>query len=400
MARLFVAIGGLIVLALTAALVAPYFVDWTSYRADFEREAGRILGREVTVRGSATARLLPFPSVSFTDVAVAGTAPGETAMTVETFSMDAELAPFMRGDVHIFDMRLVRPAVFVDLAADGALDWAMRPSVPVGASHISLERLTVTEGKVELRHAASGRIHRLTEINADISARALTGPWRVDGSLRLDGMRMALQASTGQADGEGGMRLRVQARPERYALALETDGNARIEDGRALYSGGFRLNAPVAPVAAEPRAAGLPAERDVRARPCRACGRAIPLRDRLAAGPLRRRGQRLLRSGYGAALSHPRRRRADPLRRRGGRGRWRGGRPLRPAPAAGGAARIPARRAAPDHSRPHRDAAAGRGGGRHHGARRASLRRAFPVGLERRLARRDAAGPRHAGGQG
>ncbi|MCO5145967.1 MAG: AsmA protein [Aquamicrobium sp.] len=253
MARLFVAIGGLIVLALTAALVAPYFVDWTSYRADFEREAGRILGREVTVRGEATARLLPFPSVSFTDVAVAGVEPGETAMTVETFSMDAELAPFMRGDIHIFDMRLVRPQVFVDLADDGALDWAVRPSVPVEASHISLEKLTVTEGKVDLRHAASGRIHRLTEINADISARALTGPWRMDGSLRLDGMRMALQASTGQADGQGGMRLRLQARSERYALALESDGSARIEDGRARYSGTFRLNAPVA---AEPATAG------------------------------------------------------------------------------------------------------------------------------------------------
>ena len=253
MARLFVAIGGLIVLALTAALVAPYFVDWTSYRADFEREAGRILGREVTVRGEATARLLPFPSVTFTDVAVAGVRPGETAMTVETFSMDAELAPFIRGDIHIFDMRLVRPQVFVDLADDGALDWAVRPSVPVEASHISLGRLTVTEGRVDLRHAASGRIHKLTEINADISARALTGPWRMDGSLRLDGMKMALQASTGQADGQGGMRLRLQARPERYALALESDGSARIEDGRARYSGTFRLTAPVA---AEPASAG------------------------------------------------------------------------------------------------------------------------------------------------
>ncbi len=252
MARLFVAIGGLIVLALTAALVAPYFVDWTSYRADFEREAGRILGRQVTVRGEATARLLPFPSVSFTDVAVAGVRPGETAMTVETFSMDAELAPFMRGDIHIFDMRLVRPQVFVDLAPDGALDWAVRPSVPVDASHISLEKLTVTEGRVELRHAASGRTHRLTEVNADISARALTGPWRMDGSLRLDGMKIALGVSTGQADGAGGMRLRVQARPERYALTLESDGNARIEDGRALYSGQFRLNAPVASDPAAP----------------------------------------------------------------------------------------------------------------------------------------------------
>ena len=42
-------IGGLFVLALTAALVGPYFVDWTSYRADFEREASAILGRKVTV---------------------------------------------------------------------------------------------------------------------------------------------------------------------------------------------------------------------------------------------------------------------------------------------------------------------------------------------------------------
>lgn len=253
MARLFVAIGGLIVLVLTAALVAPYFVDWTSYRADFEREAGRILGRDVTVRGSASARLLPFPSVTFTDVVVSGVEPGETAMTVETFSMDAELAPFMRGDIHIFDMRLVRPRVTVDLAEDGALDWAVRPSVPVEASHISLEKLTVTEGRVELRHAASGRIHHLTEVNAGISARALTGPWRMDGSLRLDGMRMALGVSTGQAGGDGGMRLRVQARPERYPFALESDGNARIEDGRARYAGTFRLNAPVT---AEPAQAG------------------------------------------------------------------------------------------------------------------------------------------------
>lgn len=233
----------MIVLALTAALVAPYFVDWTPYRADFEREASRILGRQVSVGGTASARLLPFPSVTFTDVVVAGVEPGEPAMTVETFSMDAELAPFLRGDVYIFDMRLVRPSMTVDLAEDGALDWAVRPSVPIGADHIALEKVTVTEGRVSLRHAVSGRTHMLTEINADMSARALTGPWRVEGSLRLDGMRMAVSVSTGTRDEAGGIRLRLRAQPERYPLVLETDGNARIEDGSAVYAGLFRLNA-------------------------------------------------------------------------------------------------------------------------------------------------------------
>lgn len=231
---------------LTAALVLPYFVDWTSYRADFEREASRILGREVKVEGAVSARLLPFPSVTFADVVVAGVGPGEEAMTVETFSMDAELAPFMRGELHIFDMRLVRPAVTIAVAEDGTVDWSVRPSSPVEAANISLEKLTITEGSVDVRHAASGRTHRLTEINADISARALTGPWRMEGSMRLDGMRTALSASTGAVDADGRMRLRLVADPERYPVSLETDGSVRIADRGVHYKGDFKLNAATA----------------------------------------------------------------------------------------------------------------------------------------------------------
>ena len=203
-------------LALTVALVGPYFVDWTSYRADFEREASRVLGRDVKVEGSASARLLPFPSVTFTDVKVAGVDPGETAMTVETFSMDAELAPFLSGEVLIFDMRLVRPVVKVEVDGDGGLDWAVRPSVPVEANSIKLEKLTITDGRIELQHAASGRAHLVTELNAEISAQALSGPWRVDGSMRFDGMRTALNVSTGSLDETGRLRLRVRAQPERF----------------------------------------------------------------------------------------------------------------------------------------------------------------------------------------
>lgn len=240
---MFVAIGGLIVLALTTALVAPYFIDWTSYRADFEREASRILGRAVKVEGTASARLLPFPSVTFTDVIVAGRDSEEPAMTIETFSMDAELAPAMRGDFHIFDMRLVRPVATVEIAVDGTLDWAVRPSVPLDASHISLEKLTITEGQVALRHDASGRTHRLTEINADLSARALTGPWRMDGTLRFDGLRSTVSASTGAVDDTGAMRLRLRVQPDLYPLVVETDGATRVEAGVPHYSGQFRLNA-------------------------------------------------------------------------------------------------------------------------------------------------------------
>jgi uncharacterized protein involved in outer membrane biogenesis len=243
LARLFVIFGGLFVLVLCAALVVPYFIDWTGYRADFEREASAILGRKVTVEGDATARLLPFPSVTFSNVTVAGGPGGQPAMAVETFSMDAELAPFLRGEVLIFDMRLVRPKATIDIAADGTVDWAMRPSSPFDLNQISIEKLTVTEGEIALRHAAGGRSHLISEINSTISAKSLAGPWRMDGSLRLDGLSTTVAASTGKAEGTGQMRLKLKVDPDAYPLVIETDGNAGIVNGAAVYSGQFKISA-------------------------------------------------------------------------------------------------------------------------------------------------------------
>jgi len=249
LARLFVIFGGLFVLALTAALVGPYFVDWSTYRSDFEREASAILGRKVIVHGEAKARLLPFPSVTFSDVEVGGGGGGEPAMTAETFSMDAELAPLLSGEFRIFDMRLVRPKAVIEVAADGAIDWAVRPSSPFNASQISIEKLTITEGEVSIRHATSGRVHRLTEINTELSAKSLAGPWRMAGTMRADGLRSNVVVNAGRVN-NGAMRLRVQVEPEVHQVSLEFDGDVRFEEGAsARYAGDFRLASRQAPEA-------------------------------------------------------------------------------------------------------------------------------------------------------
>ena len=70
MYRLFVAIGGFIVLVLFTALIAPYFVDWTSYKKEFELQTSRIVGQKVEVLGKASMRLLPLPSITFGGLAI------------------------------------------------------------------------------------------------------------------------------------------------------------------------------------------------------------------------------------------------------------------------------------------------------------------------------------------
>ena len=61
----FIGIGIAVILALVTALVGPLFVDWTAYRATFEREASRLVGQPILVLGEANARLLPLPRVTF-----------------------------------------------------------------------------------------------------------------------------------------------------------------------------------------------------------------------------------------------------------------------------------------------------------------------------------------------
>ncbi len=240
MSRIFVIVGGLLVLLLTAALVVPPFIDWGGYRADFEREASRILGRPVKVAGDVNARLLPFPSVSFSDVRVGADA-NQPVMTVDTFSMDAELMPFLRGQLLIFDMRVERPRVTISLGEDGKVDWAIRPSTPLDPAQIKVERLSVENGSVILQDKLRNRSFEASAFNAVMSANSLAGPWQADANFYLDGRRFAANLNSGEARADGSIRLKARLLPDAVPATFETDGDVALQDGRLSYTGGFSL---------------------------------------------------------------------------------------------------------------------------------------------------------------
>ena len=115
--------------------------------------------------------------------------------------MDAELAPFLRGEFLIFDMRLVQPKATIDVAADGTVDWAMRPSAPFDREP-DLDREADGHRRPDHDPPCGERTRRISFRRSTPRSRRnrSTGPWRVDGSLRLDGMRTAVSVSTGKVD--------------------------------------------------------------------------------------------------------------------------------------------------------------------------------------------------------
>lgn len=246
------AIGGLVVLALFAALLAPFFIDWTGFRQDFEREASRIVGRKVVVHGTVDARIIPFPSVTLNDVRVGEEDGAEPSVTIRRFSMDAELAPFLSGEALIFDMRVEEPKVRLKLLSDGTLDWARGRKSDIPAKTVILENVEVTGGEIEFVDEQAGRTRRFTGLDAQLSARSLSGPWRIDGRGALDGATGSFQVSTGQLDENGVLKLKARVVPDKIAFSADLDGDLKIIDFRPQYRGTFSLAEKKQPESRDP----------------------------------------------------------------------------------------------------------------------------------------------------
>ncbi|MDK1490331.1 AsmA-like C-terminal region-containing protein [Sinorhizobium sp. 7-81] len=241
LARILVTIGGLLVVALFAALIAPLFIDWTDFRKDFEREASRIMGKPVVVHGSVDARLLPFPTVTLNDVRVGPAEGGVPIIQVAQFSMSAELAPFLSGEALIFDMRLDRPKARIRLQPDGTLDWARGRRASIPASTVVLEKVEIVDGEIEFIDEQTGRTRRVSDLSADLSARSLAGPWKIEGRAALDGEAGSFAFSTNEVNEEGALSLRARLTPDKRPFGVELDGDLKVVDFKPVYGGRFTL---------------------------------------------------------------------------------------------------------------------------------------------------------------
>jgi uncharacterized protein involved in outer membrane biogenesis len=213
---------------LFTALIGPHFVDWTSYRQTFEREATAYVGRPVTVAGKASVRLLPTPVLSFTDVDVGDPAAPDVKM--ERFRAEVELAPLLRGEVRIIQMTMERPVFHVDLAKLAAGEGALSGSWRLDAGRISLERLEIDKGSAIVFDSRSGHAWHAESIDAVVEADTLIGPGKVEANFALEDQPIALSVSFGRF-ADGSVTAKASARSPDYPVTLSTDGKLTIVNG-------------------------------------------------------------------------------------------------------------------------------------------------------------------------
>ena len=240
--RILVAIGGLIVVALFAALLAPFFVDWSSFRVAFEDQASRMLGKKVTVQGSVDARILPFPSVTLHDVQIGQDVDGQPLMRAKQFSMDMELAPFLSGEARIFDMRIDQPKVRFRILKDGTLEWLRGSRAGLSGRKVVIDDVHINDGEIDVVDERTGQARTFTGLTAEMSAEALSGPWRGDGTVTVDGAQARFNLTSGAIDTAArALPLRLRILPGSQPVQVDFDGTLSTADNKPSYAGKFNF---------------------------------------------------------------------------------------------------------------------------------------------------------------
>lgn len=226
------------------ALVGPFFVDWTAYRSSFEAYGERVLGHRVAVRGDADMRLLPIPTLTFTDVRVGEVE--DPLLAVSRFVVRVELPPLLKGEVKVLDMKLERPELRLSLDEAGRLDWftaAPQSSVlsEIDPDKVTLDQVEIVDGTATIIDARTGKTHAAADIDLLVTARSLLGPYKVDGTALVGGERATVRLATGKQDESGAIRLKTQLTPVSIPADFLFDGSLSHADGVPAYEGTFSV---------------------------------------------------------------------------------------------------------------------------------------------------------------
>lgn len=236
MRRLFVGLLVLVLLLVGAALATPFVLPDTVLRRLAETAASRALGRELVIEGAFA--LHPWPplsleadSVRLADASWTGRA---DMVRLERIELAVDLPALLGGVLRIDRLRLARPSIVLERAADGRVNWRFgeagrnsdgEPDArePGGPPRILVADAAITGGEILFVDHAGGAEHELRELDLRLDA-ARPGELALDARALVRGEPVVLQGTVPAPE-----RLLAAEESPLVLKLVVPGGSARIE---------------------------------------------------------------------------------------------------------------------------------------------------------------------------
>ena len=226
-----------LVAAMSVALVAPYFVDWSAQRDEIEARLSAITGANVSLTGPIELRLLPTPYLALGEGLVSAPDPDGAKLSFASARLELELVKLPGGQIRFSEIRLEKPVLTLTRGPDGALK--LPPVRMAGLHSTGFDRLTVQDGRVKIVGAANGATPEISGVEIDAAAPSLDGPAHVSGQFSGPDNAPVVFRLASEKSGPNGTPLRVAIDAGPDWPAAEFDG--ALEGDAAAGIGGLRF---------------------------------------------------------------------------------------------------------------------------------------------------------------
>ena len=236
-------LGAVLIVVLSTLFAAPNFIDWNSYRGVFEEEASKVLGREVRVGGSVNLKFLPSPYVRFEKVRIANVSgqTGEPFVRADSFTMWLSGPALLRGVLEASQIELEKPVLTLAVDKSGTGNWSdiklLSADLPFAPRDVTLRSVKLSDGAISIFNATAERIATIDNINGELSADGLKGPFRFKGAASWAGAAHDLAFATEQPAADGSFGLKISARSEGSPTNYLLDGRVSDLDSKPTFNG-------------------------------------------------------------------------------------------------------------------------------------------------------------------
>ena len=250
MSNFIIALAVFVITIVGALFAVPYFIDWNGYRGVFEEEATRLLGREVRVGGAVNLHVLPTPYFRFEKVRIADTSVNlqEPFFRADSLTVKLTVAPLFRGAIEANEIEFQRPVL--RLAVDDADGWnwqsfgAVLASATYLPTNVTLSSVKISNGVLAVHGRDGVERTRFESIDAELSAPALRGPYRLRGTFGGAEPR-EIKIATAEPEPDGAVRFKATLSAG-TATSYTLDGRLLDPTGKPRLAGELSARLPIA----------------------------------------------------------------------------------------------------------------------------------------------------------
>lgn len=187
--KIWIALSLILITAIVGLSVYVSTIDWNQHKDKIAAQFTEVTGKRVVFEGPVTFSLFPSPYLTASNIKVynmTGDPSPKPLATIKSLIANLSLIPLLNGDFEVKMMSLVEPEIFFEVSPEGNINWysplTETQKYNMENVNLSLDSVLLEKAKVNILDAKHDIESSLDNLNAEVIAYSVYGPYRIEGS--------------------------------------------------------------------------------------------------------------------------------------------------------------------------------------------------------------------------